>query len=243
MRFNDTGNTHDSIAHQVDFLCGSNNTSYPLADKARNLNIAVESLAGKIIQLDGMWKFDDPNQTDFPRGTATLVEGQELYSFASEYLVIKKIEIKDTSSVWREIQPIDTDQLESSTEEYFGTDSSGNPTKNMPEFYALTGRHIRLFPAPAAANVTLASGLRVTFERTIDLITASDTTQQPAIQSPFHGLLCYMVSIPYCMIFNKDRVRSYEQKVLEGTKDCLEYYSNRGEDNDNQITIRKISFR
>ena len=242
MKFNDTGNTHDSMVHQINFLCTSDNTAFPLADKAMNLNIAVESLVGKIIQIDGAWEFDDPNQTDYPRGTATLVEGQELYSFSSEYLIIKKLEIKDNNGLWREIKPLDENQLGMSTEEYFGQDASGNPTKNIPDFYAKVGRHIRLFPAPSSSNVTLASGLRVTFQRTIDLITASDTTQQPALQSPFHGLLCYMVSIPYCEIYQPSRVARYERKIIEGTKDCLDFYAHRGEDERYIITRRKISF-
>ena len=242
MRFYDTGNTHDSMVHQINFLCTSDDTSFPLADKARNLNIAVESLVGKIVQVDGGWEFDDPNQTDYPRGTGTLVEGQELYSFSSEYLIIKKIEIKEANGLWIEIKPLDENQLGVSTEEYFGQDSSGDPTKGLPEYYAKIGRHIRLFPAPTSANVTLSGGLRVTFQRTIDLITATDTTQQPAIQSPFHGLLCYMVSLPYCEIYQPSRVARYERKIIEGTKDCLDFYAQRGEDERSQVTTKKIQF-
>ena len=63
-------------------------TSLTAANLLIFVNNALESLIGKIINADGVWQYDDTNYSDLPIGTGTLVNGQESYSFADEYLDI-----------------------------------------------------------------------------------------------------------------------------------------------------------
>ena len=228
MKFNDTSNTHDSLAHEINFLCDANNTTFPLADKARGLNIALQDLLGEIIMSDGGWQFDDTNFTDLPIGTGTLVEGQVSYSFASEYLSIEAIEVKDTNSLWRRLGSLDHLDLNGmSPEEYFGINSDGTIVKAFPTNYDVLGDTIFIYPAPSSSDLTLSSGLRIWFKRTIDLFTASDTIQEPPIPSTYHGLLAYMVSLPYCMKFKKDRVALYKDQIKELRKALMDFYGRR----------------
>src|SRR3990167_8297031 len=101
------------IVEEIDRLCDSDDTSYPRADKTSRVNNGLETVIGWIITADGTWNFDDTNFTDHPRGTGTLVEGQEDYSFASEYLDIEAIEILDTASPaqYRRIKPLSHQDL------------------------------------------------------------------------------------------------------------------------------------
>ena len=219
-------------------------TSFPLARATREINASLEELVGDIINADGTWEYDDTNYTDLPRGTGLLIEGQEQYSFAAEYLQVTAIEILDTNSIYRRIKPLDHKELNGlSPREYFGM-SGGNPVKGFPEYFDILGDSIFLYPAPAAAsNVTLTAGLRVWFKRTADLFTTSDTSQAPGLPSTHHVLLAYMAAIPYAMSYKKDRVGWLEKKVVEMKKTLLAHYGMREKTREKQITSDYISFR
>lgn len=241
-----TGNaTSQDLTSEIDLLCDSNSTSYALADKVRRINYSLEELVSEIINADGTWQYDDTNHTDLPVGTGLLVEGQQSYSFAAEYLQIETIEVLNVEGTrYRRLKAVDINDLHGqSIDDYFGVDESGNPTKGYPEWYDISGDTIRLFPAPAAANVTLAAGLKVRFKRTVDLFTTSDTTQEPGLPSTHHVLLAYMAAIPYCMSYKKDRVVMYQNKVNEMKATLIKHYAHREKDRKKVIRPKRVSFR
>src|SRR3990167_8472048 len=164
MQVYNTSSTENSLIHEAwDFL-DADITSYPLAKVFRRFNMALEKLVGIAINTDGVFEYDDTNYTSLPVGTGTLVEGQESYSFASEYLKIKRVKVKDTDLQWRLLKQIDQSDLQASgmtIEEYFGLDSSGNPEKAFPTHYDILGDTIRLYPAPTSTSVTLTAGLKI----------------------------------------------------------------------------------
>lgn len=233
-----------SIIHELWSLVDADITAYPLNDAVRRINAAYEELIAMILNADGTWQYDDTNWTDSPVGTGTLVEGQESYSFASEYLEIEQIDIKDVNGVWRKIQPLDSSELgPESWEEYFGVDSSSNPLKGMPEYYDKLGDTIRLGPAPTSTSVTLSNGLKVHFKRTADLFTISDTTQSPGLPSTHHVLLAYMAAIPYAMAYKQDRVGWLEKKSDAMKKTLLQHFGNREKDRRKKFGTKFVSFR
>src|SRR3990167_7328840 len=144
--------TISDLQQEIRDLCDADSTSLTDATLLRRINTALETLVGKIISADGTWQFDDTNYTTSPRGSGTLVEGQEAYSFASEYLEIEQIQILDTGGKWRKLETLDPDDLEGLTPlEYFGGTSSGGtdtPQKGFPQYYDVHGDTIRLYPAP-----------------------------------------------------------------------------------------------
>ena len=113
----------------------------------------------------------------------------------------------------------------------------------MPEYYDIKGDSIRLYPAPGAAYCTLTNGIRLSFKRTADLFTTSDTTQEPGLPSTHHSLLAYMAAIPYCMAYKKDRVVLYEKKVMEMKKTLLEHFAYREKGRRGIITTKSRAFR
>src|SRR3990167_7697810 len=165
--------TKQGICQKIDFLCDTTDTSYARLDKTREVNEALKSIIGDIIFNDGTWQMDDPNQTDYPRGTVTLVEGQQLYSFATEYLSIEMVEILDINGIYRKITPLDPSELNGiSPDEHFGEESNGDPRKGFPLYYDKVGRHMRLYPAPTSTQVTLTAGIRISFQRNPVVFTA-----------------------------------------------------------------------
>src|SRR5258708_4090301 len=113
MQFNSETNNQDLIS-EIHSLCDSDSTSYPINPMTRRINSALEDFVGKIINVDGTWEYDDTNYTDLPVGTADLVEGQESYTFASEYLKIKRMKVKTLQNKWRTLRQIDQQDFEKS---------------------------------------------------------------------------------------------------------------------------------
>ena len=103
MQFNSHATNQDLVSEARD-LVDADSTSYPIAAVTRRINIGYETLIGKILEADGDWQWDDTNYTNLPRGTGTLVEGQESYSFSSEYLNIQMVEVLDNASPARYIK-------------------------------------------------------------------------------------------------------------------------------------------
>ena len=228
MQFQSESNNQD-IVSEIDALCDSTSTSYPINSKTRRVNAALESIVAMILNADGTWDYDDTNHTNLPIGTGDLVADQQSYSFASEYLEIKTIKVKDSNSNWHVLKPIDQSTLvDTAIEELY--DQSG-----MPEYYDKLGDTIKLYPAPSSTDVTLTAGFKVEFARTVDLFVPTDTTQEPGLPSPYHVTLAYMAAIPYCMIYKKDRVVAYQRKVDMDLNELIKFYSRREKD------VRKVA--
>jgi len=207
--------------------------------------MALEKLVGIAINSDGVYEYDDTNYTTLPVGTGTLVEGQEVYSFSSEYLKVKRVKVKDTDNQWRLLKQIDQSDLQKqgiTIEEYFGLDSSGNPEKGFPTHYDILGDTIRLYPAPTSTDVTLTAGLKVDFVRTADLFTVADTTQEPGLPSIFHYLLPTWASLKYAQSYKKDRVNDLRIEWETGVRDFIKHFSKRNPDRRDVMMHKKILY-
>jgi len=249
MQFYDATNKR-AICQAIDRICDSNDTSYPRLDKTAEVNDGLEEIVGKIIANHGnSWlEWDDTNQTDLPTGTGTLVEAQESYSFSAEYLRIKRIKVKNYDGKYQLLEQIDPqviDEMGMTIEEYFGTDSSGDPETGMPSHYDILGDTIRLYPSPTATDVTLAAGIKIDFFRTAKMFTAVATTAAdttaPGIPSTHHKLLVYAGSLPYCMKYKKDRVAWLEKRWDEGIKALLDELGKNNPNHRPIMTMKRIN--
>lgn len=244
-----------AICQAIDRICDSDDTSYPRLDKTAEVNDALEEVVGKIIAQHGnAWmEWDDTNQTDLPVGTGTLVEGQESYSFASEYLRIKRLKVADTSGKFHKLKQIDQQMLDEkglTIEQWFGTDDSGNPNKGFPEFYDILGDTVRLYPAPTSDSVTLAGGtaggMKIDFVRTATFFTAKSNTdadtKQPGLPSPYHKLLVWRASLPYCLKYKKDRVAWLEKQWDDWLENLSDEMGKRNPDHRQIMKMRRINY-
>ena len=78
MVFSDSTNKL-GIVEDIDFLVNTNSTSYPTAQKTRNINEWYNRVIGWILEAQDDWQWDDTNQTDLPIGTISLVASQQDY--------------------------------------------------------------------------------------------------------------------------------------------------------------------
>jgi len=233
----------------IDELCDSTDTSYSRQRKTRNVNEGVKKVDAFLINADGTWQYDASTHTDQPRATFNLTEGQEPYTFASDYLQIEAMDVRQSAiAPWRRLIPLDHSELREMTpEEYFGVDASGNPTKGIPtHFDMFTDDSFRLYPAPAAASMTLASGARVWFKRNSPLFTVASDTTADSTEPGFalnHEILAYMASIPYCIKYHSDRVPAYLREIEKLKTGIIEHYSHREKMKRKFITMYQRPYR
>lgn len=239
-----------AICQEIDRLCDSDDTNYPRLDKTARVNQALEEVVGKIISADGVWEWDDTNQSDLPVGTGNLIEGQESYSFAADYLKVKRLKVKNANGSWQLLEQIDQQDLDGSKitiESYFGLDVSGNPNKGPVQYYDILGDSIRLYPSPTSTSTILTGGLKIDFVRTAVLFTpvstTADDTTEPGLPASYHILLAYKAALPYCMAYKPGRVNFLLATITRLESDMIKHFSRRNPDRKSIMKTRIVPFR
>lgn len=220
-------------------LVDATSTSYPDARVLRRVNTAYEDVIAQLINADGTWAFDDSNYTTVPIGTITMIEGQSSYTFLDTFLDVQTVKIMDKNGIWHILEPIDQSQVDFPLEDYLRTNA-------FPQYYAKDGNTIKLYPAPTATVITLASGLKVEFKRTAQLFTLSDVstgTVTPGFASPWHVLLAYKAALPYAMSYKKDRVSLISGEIQRLERDLIAHYGEREKDKRKIMSPKPISHR
>jgi len=223
-------------------LVDADSTSYLDADILRRVNIAYEEVVGKLIALDKNWNFGDSNYTSLPTGLKTLTAGTKEYTFDSTLLTIMGASVLDDSGLWHTLSLIDEMEIVKS-----GIDlAEYEKTDGLPWAYAKRENFIVLYPAPAAAKVTVTNGLKVYFQRTADVFTAAQVTtgtKTPGFASPYHILLSMKAALPYAISYKPERVPYLLNEINRIEKEMIDFYSIRGKDEKAVMRNRGISFR
>ena len=244
---------YSEICNEIDDLCDSSATSFPLATKLRRVNSALEEVVGDIISAQGDFQFDDSNYTDLPIGIGDLVNGQKDYSFDPSVIDVVGVSIMDANGKYQAILPIDQRDMTQNQGNVSGqrVQSSSQrvdpsqfySTPGTPIWYDKNGASIYLYPTPITGSVTLTAGLKVFFQRTASLFVIGDTIKAPGFISTYHRVLPLMASLSYCRKYHTDRVPSMMQEITELKARMLERYSKRSKDEVRRISVRQESNR
>lgn len=234
MQYNPSSGSQ-GIVHHAYWLVGANSTKYLIADTTRAANIWYRRILGWIWEAVGGWKFDDANATTRPALTTTLVASQEDYTLptaaGSSYGEIERVEVLDNAGNYKVLSRIDKKNIVTAVDEYLETDG-------MPKEYYIEGDSLILKPAPAAADVTTAAGLKIYPSRDIDEFTVSDTTQEPGFNRNWHVGIAIGAALEYAKRFVPERVPQLESdlgvnpriQIPHGLKgDIQKYYRRRNE--------------
>jgi hypothetical protein len=224
------------IVQDIDFICGTDDTSYPVAQKTRNVNAWYQKVSMDILKSSGAWQFDDSNFTDLPVSTTTLVNGQADYSVPTTAFAIKMVEVLNNSGDYIRLTQIDYDDVTGAMSELEETDG-------VPKYYDLVGNSIILYPAPATGSVTMALGLKVYYDRELDAFTAADTTQEPGFAEPFHRLLSMGASYDFLLSTeNYNKIKSLRDEIEQLRKEMKDYYGGRNKERKMRITINRTNY-
>lgn len=217
MVFSDTSGL-GGLVEDIDFICTTDATSYPLKDKARNMNRHLYVAICDYLKATKRASFDDPNNTGLPISTFTLVDQQVQYSLPTNLLKVEAIEVKDNAGNWTRLQELDKSELARSI-----TDFENTP--GIPRYYDIVGENIFLYPAAASGQVTLSDGGKIHYSREIDAFTSTDTTQEPGIPELGHRIVSLGASCDYLAVnapterYNKFKA-DYETLRMEFRKFC-----------------------
>lgn len=238
MVFSDT-TTNQGIVQEADFIASSNPTSFPIADKVRSANRALDKVVSLVLGADGRWQFDDNNQTDLPIGTTNLISGQQDYSFDSEFLVITRVEAKDSTGQWQRLVPFDQNDLNTPkfnvadskipggvfTQGQSLTDFMGQ--SGTPLYYDKLANSIFLYPKP---NYNSTAGLKVYFQRKPVYFDASDTIKQPGFAFHLHNYIPLSMAYDYALAKGLKKANQIRQEMLALEASIVEFYTYRPKD-------------
>lgn len=222
MQFSNTS-TSAGILEDIDFICETNSTSYPTADKVRNSNRWYYKAITWILKANRTWEFDDTNLTDLPIATTTMVASQKDYALPTDLLKLIRVEVKDASGNFQTLDPINQDDIKVGLTEFQETDG-------MPKYYDIIGNSVFLYPSPSSSQTTLTSGLKLYYSREVDAFTSSDTTQEPTIAEPFHRILSYGASFDWFVARgNTQKAGLMRQELAVFQKELRDFYGDRNE--------------
>lgn len=243
MDFNDT-TLKQGLVQDCDFWVTSDITSYPLADKVRAANMALNEVAGLILSVDGRWQFDDTNYTDLPIGTTNLVSNQQDYGIDTSMIDITRVECMDASGKWIFLVPFDQKDLNVNTNQSViaGTTSTVNTsltdlmsTAGTPQYYDKIGNSIFLYPKP---NYNSTAGLKVYFQRKPNYFTVSDTTKQPGFAKHLHRYVSLAMAKDYAVakMLTGNKVTVILNELAQKKQEIMSFYGRRQKDVRSRLT-------
>lgn len=234
MVFNDVAGGQ-GLCQDIDFLIGTDTTSYPLEQKARNINNAYDKVMSLILRSDAKWEFDDNNFDTLPIGTTNLVNGQVDYEISdSDFLEVVRVEIIQQNGDFLYGVPMTYEDLRGVAM------TEWQKTNGQPMYYDKVGNSIMLYPTP---NFDYANGLKVYFKRNPSYFTAADTTKQPGFARTFHKILSYYAAIDYCIANALDKkLQVLYVEVQRMEKALQDYFASRAKDAKVSFSTRKENY-
>lgn len=213
----------------------SSTTSYTLATKTRDVNLAFAKFMMIAVKASGRWQVDDTNQSDYPISTTDIISGQSDYSFkidgsspVNQILDIHRVEMKDSAGNWVLLRSFDMKDIEVALDAYM-------PSAGTPAFYDKTSNALILYPAP---NYNSTGGLKIYFSRTPSYFLSTDLTKQAGIPDMFHEYLAIRPSYYYCLSKGMaDKAKAYKVEMLEMEEMIEEYYGSRQRDEDPKLSV------
>lgn len=231
--------TKAGIVEDIDFLVNTDSTSYPIAQKTRNINTHFDNVVSLILSSDSRWKWADSNDDSHPIGTITLVNGTQDYELAGgTYLKILRVEVKDINGKYQLIHPIDDTEVQNQAmTEFQGSDAG------MPKYYDKLGEYIFLYPKPSSAMVTTTAGLKVYYQRTPSYFATTDTTKVPGFAPLYHRILSVGAALDYAISQGMNGKINTLTPMLKVLQDGLvQHYSTREADTRTRMTIAREDF-
>ena len=213
--------TKQGIIQDIDFLVDTDNNTYSLENKTRNINRALDWVTGLIIGSDGDWQWDDTNYTNLPIGTANITANQQDYSFANEHLYINALEIKTPTGEWNTLDPIDLYKQNN------GDITDFEKVTGTPKYYDKVGNSIFLYPTP---NYTSTSALKAHSQRKAQPFLPNDTTKEPGFAPHLHRYLSISASYDWAVAKEHGKQGWLLQEKTRYEQMIKDFYSKRSKD-------------
>jgi hypothetical protein len=182
------------IVNKIDRACKTTSTNYSLANKAIDVNLALDEAMAIIFQQGGTWQYDDRNHSHDPIITTNLVSGQRDYHFTVDEdssIILDILEVWAKNSATGDYVKLERIDMvrDGATTMHDGNNSTGVPTQ-----YGLLGNGIFLDLIPSYNST---SGLKVYINREAHYFVSGDTTAVAGIDGSCHNFLYLKPSYEY----------------------------------------------
>jgi len=229
MNFNGDANNQDLVS-DMDFVCSTNNNTYPIADKVRNFAFGLAKVSSRIMKKDRTWKHVSSNSTTIPIAVKDLVAGQDNYGLETKHLKILRVRIKGSDGVMKTLLPLDRNKTNDDI-----LNASGEPTH-----YDKIGFSLMPYPAP---NYGATAGLEIEYQpgAAIDLPTVSSTDWVVGFNQDFERLPGLYASKIYCGVYNRERLSAINDEIIQIEADIDDYFQDRDIDDEPSFDVVKTS--
>lgn len=214
-------------------------TQWPIENIVTSCNVWLDKIINYGIGKDRRFQIDDTNHTKLPIGTTNLVANQSDYSFLTDgennrILNITRIDILDSSGLYRKLIPIDQEQIGTALGEF-------EKTANLPIYYdKIADNIIRLYPKPATS---VASGIMYYFQRSPSYFLVTDTTKQPGVANVLHEGFVIKSAYDGASTLGLPVLNALAVDMQRVEKEMELYFENRLTDEPLIITTKNISSR
>lgn len=239
MVFSDTTNRTGLVQLLEDLTNtqSSSSTSYPIAVKTRDFNLAFAEYKMISTMASSSWQDDDTNHVDYPEIYGDIVSGQQDYTFTedengNQILDIYRVEAKDSSGKWVLLQPYN-ENLETTALEAQAL-NTGTPTR-----YYKTANGIFLDQTP---NYNSTDGLKIYYARTPSYFLSTDTTKEPGIPHMFHRYLAVKSAYWYWAPRDTAKASIYKSEVDITETRITEYFNKRSRDERPKISVKRYNY-
>lgn len=232
--------TKSGICELIDDIVNTTTVSYPLIQKARDVNLALDSFLSIALQAGGKWQFDDSNHTHDPILTTDLVSGQRDYHFTVDeqsnlILDIYRVMVANSDGVFYDLGTMDQQSVEDGSSMV-----DGQNIQSMPIKYDKTGNGIFLDPIP---NYSYTNGLKLFINREALYFTAASTTVKPGVPGIFHEYFALRPAWQYALRKGLAITDRLYNQVLTMEQAIKEYFGKREKDSRPVLSNRPFNFK
>jgi hypothetical protein len=204
-----------SLRGETRYQTNTDTTSYSNADIDAALNAYYDIFCTEILESMDEWDFQGEI------ATASFVANQQEYTFPSDILKIKRIEVSYDGTTYYEARPEDVNETENVSSSVAVI--NGDYDQSKPR-YDLMDNSLFIKPVPTTAT----GGMKIWYEKLVTQL--SDDTDEPTIARPFHKGISYGAS--------KDFFEKYSEKEGYITK-----LNNANQNMENYISRMKAFYR
>lgn len=232
MYFNPSDKSNSIIA-DIDFLLfgdGSTfNSDYSIADRTRNINIALDEVVSELFKADPNFMWDDTTNPDFPIAVLALTANQDHYTIPDESLVIHRVRVKGNSGEYFTLTPATRRELTDSD-----LDSTGTPSK----YYKIDNA---VFPIPVP-DYGVSAGIEIEFQRGANHFSTTDTDTKPGFNPQYHQYLSIGAALRYALANGMKEKASFLISEKERIRSAIsEHYARRSPDDRTRLRLKKQS--
>jgi len=216
------------IVEDCDFWAGTNSTTYPLVDKARNANKALRQIGRRIIRSMYAESFLDDNATDFNIEYTNLVAGQDNVTMAVGVFTIERVRVKDQNGEFVTLDQVARRELTD-----YELNEGGSPTK----FYR-AGQSIVLAPTPSYGAT---NGIEIEYQKSLEqeFTATGNDIRIPGFHEDYHPLVSLHMARDYCAINDQNRYAVILQEIARIEAMMDQDFQHRNRTEPLEITLKR----